>query len=71
MTGFTAFTVSETVGNSSSSKLHSTCGGLLIALSLIDDGRLRTLPKCSAHLFKIASVSQKTSSICTETWGGS
>ena len=57
MTGFIAFTVSETVGNSSSSRLHSTCGSLLIASSLIDDGPLRTLSKCSAHLFKIASLS--------------
>ena len=39
---FIAFTVSETVGNSSSSRLHSTCDSLLIAPSLIDDGRLRT-----------------------------
>ena len=30
---------------------------LLIASSLIDDGRLRTPSKCSAHLFKIASLS--------------
>ena len=29
--GFIAFTVSEMVGNSSSSRLHSTCGSLLIA----------------------------------------
>ena len=33
------------------------CGSLLIASSLIDDGRLRTLSKCSAHLFLIASLS--------------
>ena len=46
---FIAFTVSETVGSSSSSGLHSTCGSLLIASSLIDDGRLRTPSKCSAH----------------------
>ena len=54
---FVAFTVSETVGSSSSSGLHSTCGSLLIASSLIDNGRLRTLSKCSAHIFKIASLS--------------
>ena len=42
MTGFIAFTVSATVVNLSSSRLHPTCGSLLIALSLIDDGRLRT-----------------------------
>ena len=53
---FIAFTDSETVGNSSSSRLHSTCGSLLIASSLTDDGRLRTLLKCPAHLFKIASL---------------
>ena len=45
------------LGSSSSSGLHSTCGSLLIASSLINDGRLRTLSKCSAHLFKIASLS--------------
>ena len=44
------------VGNSSSSGLHSTCGSLLIASSVIDDSRLRTPSKCSAHLFKIASL---------------
>ena len=42
---------------SSSSILHSSCGSLLIASSLIDDVRLRTQSKCSAHLFKIASLS--------------
>ena len=52
-------------------RLHSTYGSLLIASSLIDDGRLRILSKCSTHLFKIASLSQKTSSICTEKRGGS
>ena len=36
--------------------LLSICGSLLIALSLTDDGRLSTLLKCSAHLFKIASL---------------
>ena len=35
---FIAFTVSETVESLSSSGLHSTCGSLLIASSLIDDG---------------------------------
>ena len=54
---FIAFTVSETVGSSSSSRLHSTYGSLLIASSLIDDGRLRTPSKCSAHLFKTAPLS--------------
>ena len=54
---FMAFIVSETVGSSSSSGLHSTCGSLLIASSLIDDGRLRSPSKCSAHLFKIAFLS--------------
>ena len=38
-------------------QIHSTFGSLLIASSLIDDGRLRALSKCSAHLFKIASLS--------------
>ena len=33
---------------------------LLIALSLADDGRLSTLLKCSAHLFKIASSSVRS-----------
>ena len=54
---FIAFTVLETVGSSSSSGLHSTCDSLLIASSLIDDGRFRTPSNCSAHLFKIASLS--------------
>ena len=48
------------VGNSSSRTLHSICGSLLIALSLTDDGRLSTLLKCSAHLFKIASLSVRS-----------
>ena len=52
-----AFTISEMVGNSSSSGLYPTCESLLIASSLIDDGRLRTPSKCSAHLFKMASLS--------------
>ena len=73
---FIAFTVSETVGSSSSSGLHSTCGSLLIASSLIDDGRLRTPSKCSAHLFKIASLSVRRivpsalrSGVVPELWG--
>ena len=55
-----AFIVSVTVGNSSSRTLHSICGSLLIALSLTDDGQLSTLLKCSAHLFKIASLSVRS-----------
>ena len=35
-------------------------GSLLIASSLIDDGILRTLSKCSAHLFKIAPLSVRS-----------
>ena len=35
-------------------------GSLLITLSLTDDGRLSTLLKCSAHLFKIASLSVRS-----------
>ena len=54
---FIAYTDPETVGGSSSSGLHSTCGSLLIASILIDDGRLRTPSKCSAHRCKIASLS--------------
>ena len=50
---FIALTVSETVGSSSSSGLHFTCGSLLIASSLRDDGQLRT----PVHLFRIASLS--------------
>ena len=39
---------------------------LLIASSLIEDGRLRTPSKCSAYLFQNSFlVIQKTSSICT------
>ena len=48
------------VANSSSRTLHSICDSLLIALSLTDDGRLSTLLKCSAHLFKIASLSVRS-----------
>ena len=73
---FIAFTVSETVGSSSCSGLHSTCGSLLIASSLIDDGRLRTKSMCSAHLFKIASLSVRRldpsalrSGVVLELWG--
>ena len=76
MTGFIAFTVSETVGSSSSSGLHSTSGSLLIAPSLIDNGQLRTPSKCSAHLFKIASLSVRRlvpsalrSGVVPELWG--
>ena len=39
---------------------HSNCGILLIALPLTDDGRLRTLLKCSAHLSNIASLSVRS-----------
>ena len=73
---FIAFTFSETVWSSSSSGLHSTCGSLLIVSSLIDDGRLRTPSKCSAHLFKKASVSVRRQvpsalrgGVVTELWG--
>ena len=71
-----AFTVLETVGSSSSSGLHSTLGSLLIASSLIDDGRLRTSSKCTAYLFKIASLSVRRlvpsalrSGVVPELWG--
>ena len=66
MTGFIAFTVSETVGSSSNSGLHSTCGSLLRASSLIYDSQLRT-PSFQDSFF----VSQKTSSICTKELSGS
>ena len=46
-----------TVGNSSNRTLHSMCGGLSIASSLMLDSRFSTFLKCSAHLFKIASLS--------------
>ena len=56
--------------------LHSTCGSVLIASSLIDDGRLRTPSKCSAHLFMIASLSVRRlvpsalrSRVAPELWG--
>ena len=49
--------VSMTVGNSSNRTLHSICGSLSIASSLMLDGRFSTLLKCSAHLFKLASLS--------------
>ena len=70
------FSVSETLGNSSSSGLHSTSGSLLIASSLIDDGRFRTPSKCSAHLFKLAYLSVRIlvpsalrSGVVPELWG--
>ena len=73
---FIAFTVSETIGSSSSTELHSTCGSLLIASPFIDDGRLRTPSKCSAHLFKTASLSVRRlvqsalrSGVVPELWG--
>ena len=65
---FIAFTVSEMVGSSSSSGLHSTCCSLLIASSLIDGGRVRTPSKCSAQLL---CQSEDYSSICTKEWEGS
>ena len=40
--------------------IHSICASLLIALLLTDDGRLSTLLKCSAYLFKIASLSVRS-----------
>ena len=56
--------------------LASTCSSLLIASSLIDDGRLRTPSKCSAHLFKIVSLSVRRlvpsalrSGVVPELWG--
>ena len=49
-----------TAGKSSSRTLNFICGSLLIALSLTDGGRLSTLLKCSAHLFKIASLSVRS-----------
>ena len=55
---------------------QAACGSLLIASSLIDDGRLRTLSKCLAHLFKIASLSARRlvssalrSGVIPELWG--
>ena len=57
-------------------QIHSTCGSLLIASSLTDDGRLRALSKCSAHLFKISSLSVRRlvpsalrRGVVTELWG--
>ena len=55
-TSFIAFTVSETAGNSLSSRLQSIYGSLLIASSLIDDGRLRTTSKCSVYFLKTVSL---------------
>ena len=73
---FIAFTVSEAVGNSISSGLHSTCDSLLIASPLIEDGRLRTPSTYSAHFFNIASLSVRRlvpsalrSGVVHELWG--
>ena len=64
------------LGTASSSGLHSTCGNLSIASSLIDDGRLMIPSKCSAHLFKTASLSVRRlvpsalkSGVVSELWG--
>ena len=51
------FLASMTVGNSSNRTLHSICGRLAIASSLVFDGRLSTLLRCSVLLSKIASLS--------------
>ena len=51
------FFVSMMVGNSSNRTLHSICGSLSIASSLMLDGRMSTLLKCSAHLPKMDSLS--------------
>ena len=51
------FLVSMMVGNSSNKTLHSFCGSLPTASSLMLDGRLSTLLKYSAHLSKMASLS--------------
>ena len=64
--------VELTVGNSSNRTLHYICGSLAFASSLMLDSRFSTLLKCSAHLFKIASLfCEKSASICTEQCGGS
>ena len=39
---------------------HSACGNLLIAFSLIVDGLLSTLLKCSAHLSKTTTLSVRS-----------
>ena len=58
MTGVLLLTLYQRrLGTHQASGLHSICGSLSIASSLIDDGRLRTLSKCSANLFKIVSLS--------------
>ena len=64
-----SFLVSVTVENSSSRTLHSICDSLLIALSLTDDGRLRTLLNCSVHLSKIASLSVRSVLTCVLSSG--
>ena len=76
MTGVLLISLFQRRLGASSSGLHSTCGSLLIASSLIDDGRLRTPSKCSAHLFKIASLSVRRlvrpalrSGMVPELWG--
>ena len=52
-----AFFTSADVGRSSRELLISACGSLAMALSLIEDGRLRTLSECSAYLSLISSLS--------------
>ena len=57
--------------NSSNRTLHSICGSMSIASSLMLDGRFSKLLKCSAYLSKVASICEKSASICTEQCGGS
>ena len=54
MTGWIAFILSEIVWNSSNDALSSTCGGMVMTLTLTDNVRLGTLSKSMIHLFMIS-----------------
>ena len=52
-----AFLTSSSLGGLSRSVFVSTCGRREIASALISAELLRTAPKCSAHLFRMAGLS--------------
>ena len=54
---FTALLTSSTAGESARLALITTCGGQDMASSLMEEGWLSTLLKCSAHLTRILCLS--------------
>ena len=53
----TALLTSSTVGESARLGLITTCGRQAMASSLMEEGQMSTLLKCSAHLPRILSLS--------------